>query len=141
MPTPASRALSLCLPLWLAAGAAGAQTDWLQFDFDAGHSGVNPRESILNTGNVGSLQTLYNVLLPGVVDGAPAFLSQVSTPGGVKDLLFVTTRDGRIVALDAATGGQAWAHKLGAGPNYTTSSPAIDPNRRFVYSYGLDGRV
>ena len=24
---------------------------------------------------------------------------------------------------------------------YTTSSPAIDPGRAFVYSYGLDGRV
>src|SRR5580693_6946258 len=96
----ASRALSLGLPLWLAAGAAGAQTDWLQFNFDARHSGVNPRESILDAGNVGSLHALYNVLLPGVVDGAPAFLSQVSTAGGVRDLLFVTTKDGTAAALD-----------------------------------------
>ena len=27
------------------------------------------------------------------------------------------------------------------GPCYTTSEPAIDPNRRFVYAYGLDGKV
>src|SRR5215472_8887713 len=108
MPHLAPRACALGLPLWLAAGAAGAQTDWLQFGFDAAHSGVNPSESILTTGNVGSLQLLYNVLLPGVVDGAPAYLSRVSTPGGVRDLLFVTTRDGRIVALDAATGAQVW---------------------------------
>lgn len=26
-------------------------------------------------------------------------------------------------------------------PCYTTSSPAVDPNRRYVYSYGLDGAV
>jgi outer membrane protein assembly factor BamB len=135
------RALRVGLPLWLAAASAGAQTDWMQFNFDAGHRGVNPREGILDAGNVGSLQALYNVLLPGVVDGAPAFLSRVTTAGGVKDLLFVTTRDGRAVALDAATGAQVWSRKPGSGPNYTTSSPAIDPNRQFVYSYGLDGRV
>jgi outer membrane protein assembly factor BamB len=136
-----SRALALCLPLWLWGAAAMAQTDWLQFNFDSRHSGVNPQEAVLNTGNVGSLQAIYDVLLPDVADGAPAFLSHVMTPGGLKDLLFVTTKSGRIVALDAANGHQVWSHQPATGPNYTTSSPAIDPNRQFVYSYGLEGRV
>src|SRR5207247_1137489 len=29
----------------------------------------------------------------------------------------------------------------GSTPCYTTSSPAVDPNRQYVYSYGLDGYV
>ena len=43
-----------------------------------------------------------------------------------------------------------WSHQNGpaactinnsGGPCFTTSSPAIDPNRLYVYSYGLDGLV
>ncbi|HEY3415330.1 MAG TPA: PQQ-binding-like beta-propeller repeat protein, partial [Armatimonadota bacterium] len=57
---------------------------------------------------------------------------------------------GRILALDAVSGAQVWAQSVPAGacrinnvatPCYTTSSPAIDPSRQFVYSYGLDGKV
>jgi hypothetical protein len=45
---------------------------------------------------------------------------------------------------------QVWSHQYAAGscringgsiPCYTTSSPSIDPNRQYVYSYGLDGYV
>src|SRR5262249_32006969 len=53
----------------------------------------------------------------------------------------VTTKAGRIVALDARGGGILWVRQPATGPNYTTSSPAVDPNRQFVYSYGLDGFV
>jgi PQQ enzyme repeat len=76
----------------------------------------------------------------------------VTTAAGVRNLLFVTTRDGRIVALDAQTGATVWSHQynppgcninndVSSGACYTTSSPAIDPNRLYVYSYGLDGEV
>jgi hypothetical protein len=125
--------------------------DWLQFGGNAQHSGNNAAETILNPGNVGSLVQKYQATLPGNADGAPVFLESVNTPGGVRNLLFVTTHDGWIVALDAQTGGIVWNHQNGPGtcvivngggaPCYTTSSPAIDPNRAYVYSYGLDGYV
>src|SRR5262249_55201584 len=57
------------------------------------------------------------------------------------DLLFLTTKAGHIVALDAATGATVWSHQPSTTPRYTTSSPAVDPNRLYVYSYGLEGRV
>ena len=130
---------------------------WSQFGFDDQHSGSNPLETHITSANVHSLHRLYQVPLvskstPSVADGAPAFLGGVEA-NGPKDLLFLTTKDGWTLALDAHTGKQLWGKQY--GPNgcminhdtarhetcYTTSSPAIDPNRQFVYSYGLDGYV
>ena len=127
-----------------------AAYDWLQFNGDAQHSGNNTKEILISRNNVSSLAQLFQATLPGVADGAPVVLTGVSTAGGVKDLAFVTTKNGWIVALDAKTGGQVWAKQYGPagckinnGPSdcYTTSSPAIDPNLQYVYSYGLDGYV
>ena len=135
---------SLALSAALAAGAAGA-ADWPQFNLNAQKSGASAQETTIHAGNVTTLHMLYSVALnvapPAVADGAPAFLAHVSTPGGVKDLLFLTTKDGRILARDAATGANVWSHQPATSPGYTTSSPAIDPNRLYVYSYGLEGRV
>jgi hypothetical protein len=124
-------------------GVAGAATpgDWQQFGYDPGHRGFNPLETTIQPGNVASLHLLYKVALPGVVDDAPVFLSSVPTPSGVLDLLFVTTMDGRTVALNAANGAVIWSHQPATGPRYTTSAPAIDPGRQLVYGYGLEGLV
>ena len=117
-------------------------TDWLQFDFDAQHSGANPAETFITANNLHELQPLYHVTLPSVADGAPAFLAGVATPGGQKDLVFLTTkgysicwRSTRRMVLTV------WSQRPATTPNYTTSSPAIDPNRQYVYGYGLDGKV
>ena len=116
--------------------------DWPQFDFDAQHSGFNSQEWAITSTNVGTLHLAYPaVVLPAIADGAPALLEGVTTPGGIKDLLFLTTKDGRILALDAATGATVWSKQPATGPKYTTSSPTIDPDRQYVYSYGLDGMV
>ncbi|HXY41377.1 MAG TPA: PQQ-binding-like beta-propeller repeat protein [Vicinamibacteria bacterium] len=128
------------VPLWLCATAAAA-VDWPQFGFDSRHSGVNPLESTLHRGNVPTLHVLYHVVLPSVADGAPAFLAGVPTASGSKDLLFVTTKAGHLLAVDAATGAIMWSRQPATAPNYTTSSPAVDPGRQYVYSYGLEGRV
>ena len=127
-----------------------AAYDWLQFNGDPAHSGNNVAESVLGVGNVASLAQKYPpVILRGTSDGAPVFLEGVMTPGGVKDLLFLTTTNGWIQALDAATGVEVWSEQYGTAgcmssngsACVSTSSPAIDPNRQFVYGYGLDGKV
>lgn len=124
--------------------------DWPTFGGGTMYQGDNDRETALTTANVGGLHRLFQVTLPAVADGVPVFLGGVATPMGTKDLLFVTTRAGQIVALDAHDGTQVWQRAYGPGDCringgasacYTTSSPAIDPNRQFVYSYGLDGFV
>ena len=127
--------------------------DWLQFNGDASHSGNNTMEQQISTSSVAQLHQLYQVTLPSVADGAPAYLTHVNTSSGLRDLVFLTTRAGHILALDAHSGALIWSKQYGAagclinnnqGRNeacYTTSSPAIDPNRKYVYSYGLDGFV
>ena len=130
--------------------AVGGTTNWLQFNFNPQHNGNNTSEFTLGPANVGGLLRLFQVTLPGVVDGAPVSLAAVSTPSGVRDLLFVTTKAGQIIAADAQTGATVWSNQYGPGnchintgtaSCFTTSSPAIDPSRAFVYTYGLDGRV
>jgi hypothetical protein len=134
-------------------GKSGPVYDWLQFNGDPSHSGSNTLESLLSPATVSGLKLLFQVPLPAVADGAPVYLSNVATPSGVRNLVFVTTRTGGLEALDASTGGTIWWQPSQApsclinnnsGRNeacYTTSSPAIDPNRQFIYSYGLDGYV
>jgi hypothetical protein len=134
-----ARRLTAILSFLVAFRAAGS--DWPQFNLDAQHSGTSRQEITIHKGNVATLHLKYSVTLPGVADGAPAFLADVATPSGVKDLLFLTTKNGLIAACDAATGGVVWSHQPATGPNYTTSMPAVDPSRQYVYSYGLEGRV
>jgi hypothetical protein len=127
--------------------------DWLQFNGDASHSGNNSFENKISESTVSHFQLLFQVTLPDVADGSPIYLSSVNTTIGIRDLIFVTTRTGIIAALDAHTGTLVWSKQNGPGgclinnnqarneTCYTTSSPAIDPNRNYVYSYGLDGYV
>ena len=124
--------------------------DWPQFGSDAQHSGNETRETLITAANVNTLARIYQVTLPGIADSAPIFLNDVLTVDGWKRLLFVTTKNGWIVALDWRTGGTVWSHQNGPGgctdasahqPCITTASPALDPTRQHVYSYGLDGYV
>ena len=122
----------------------------MQFNGDPAHGGNNASELALSRDTVPALALTFQVALPAATDGAPVLLQAVATASGLRDLLFVTTKAGHIVALDAQSGSQIWTHQNGpAGCRinnggsacYTTSSPALDPNRRYVYSYGLDGFV
>jgi hypothetical protein len=133
--------LALAFTLVCLAARPTRASDWFQFNFDARHSGNNTQETAIHAANVSTLHVLYHVSLPSIADGAPAFLSGVATPSGTKDLLFLNTKDGHILALDAATGATMWSHQPATGPNYTTSSPAVDPGRLLVYAYALDGKV
>ncbi len=123
----------------LACSAASA-ADWMQFGYDAAHTGVNPSETLVSPSNVASLVTKYSVNMATYVDSAPVYLSNVSTPGGTKNLLFALGNNGRFMAIDAATGTEIW-HKTQSGTQPTTASPAIDPGRQYVYSYGIDGKA
>lgn len=120
----------------------GQQVDWLQFGFDAARSGVNPNEIRIRAGAVAQLHRLWQVsLLPGTADSSPAYVHGLAlSDNTVRDVLFVTTRDGRLLARDAATGAALWARQP-AGSGITHSSPLVDATRQYVYAYGLDGAL
>ncbi len=117
-----------------------ASHDWTQFGYDAARSGDNTAETTLTTTTVGGLTKLWQVRLPGVADSSPILLHALSFPGGARDVLYVTTRDGRLLALDASNGALLWQKQPG-GPKITHSSPVAGPTRQHIYAYGLDGYV
>src|SRR4051794_35994635 len=127
------------------ASARQAGYDWLQFNGGAEHSGNNTQETTLAPDNVAGLKQVFRVQLPWVADSAPAYLSAVPTAGGTQDLLFLTTKSGQVLARDAHTGADVWTWTPPAPPCgedcFTTASPAIDPDRQYVYSYSPDGYV
>jgi hypothetical protein len=144
--------------LFLIAAWPSHATNWLQFGYDSHHSGNNPQEAGYSTaGNM----PLYSAPLltspPGVLndsESAPVFLGSVSTPFGVKDLLFVTTTDGyssldgttyifygALLAIDAKTGITVWSQTTSGTNGQLRAGAAIDPHLQFVYSAGLDGKI
>jgi hypothetical protein len=136
--------------LILLAGCANTATaaDWLQFGYDEAHSGYNPEEGLANNGAhaarwhvsvhaFGSATALTS-------DSTPVYLSNVSTPLGTKDLLFLVTQNGTLIAFAASDGAVVWSNRptpFNSSSNLTTGAAAIDPNRQYVYAYGLDGYV
>jgi len=84
---------------------------------------------------------LWAQRLPDVADSTPMFAGSITLPDGKKGaVIYLTTLHGTLLAVDAATGAILW-QKPTQGPKITNSSPAIDPSRGYVYSYGLDGKV
>jgi hypothetical protein len=110
--------------------------DCLQF-------GCNPQPSTLavTKDNVGTLVQDWSVTLPEVSDASPLYVANVRVRGRIRDVIIITTSTGRAMAFDAQTGDELWRTTAPIGPRWTTASPAVDPERRFVYSYGLDGYV
>jgi outer membrane protein assembly factor BamB len=119
----------------------GPAVDWPRFGFDAARGGVNPSETAISPATVGALRRAWQVTLPDVADSSPILLHALRLPdGSTRDALYVTTRDGRLLALDAASGAQLWSHQP-HGPKITHSSPVASPDRQTIYAYGLDGAV
>lgn len=119
---------------------APATHDYPQFGYDAARSGDNTAETTLSRANVGQMTKLWQIALPGVADSSPILLHALPFPDGPRDVLYVTTRDGRLLALDARDGSLLWQRQP-RGIKITHSSPVADPSRMYVYAYGLDGYV
>ena len=117
--------------------------DWLQFGYDAAHSGVNPQETAITRDNVATLVELANVPVPDYVYGAPVLLSGVATALGQRDVLFLSTQGGSLLALDAPRDASnierlGWDVRRGMSailnhPWIPTSGPDAITVRGFVY--------
>lgn len=119
----------------------GLMQSWAIYGFDTTHSGNNPFETTITQSTVGSLHRAWRIKLPDIADSSPILVHGMKLPdGSTRDVLYLTTRLGRIVALDTANGKILWSKQHG-GLNYTTSSPVIDTAHQYVYSYGLEGSL
>lgn len=122
-------------------GDPTGNADWPVFGFDSTRTSVNPRETALNTRTVSGLRRVWQIALPDVADSSPVYLHGLKLPNGsTADVLYLTTKSGALVAVNASNGQILWQAQ-NKGVRYTTSSPAIDPSRAYVYSYGLDGTL
>jgi outer membrane protein assembly factor BamB len=72
------------------AGAAAGAT-WAQFQGNAAHTGLNTKETILDTGNVGDLELSWVGQVPGDLDWA--------SPVIVDDSVYITGGDGGLVVF------------------------------------------
>lgn len=102
--------------------AAPAGGDWPMFQRDPAHGAFVDEEIALQ---IGRLKWRFDTEAP-----------ILSSPAVVGDQVYLSTGDGRVLALDAASGNLLWEYEVGAPVN---SSPAVAGDLVFV---GLrDGRV
>ena len=128
------RCVSVILTLALITLATGYS--WPQFNLDSQHSGNDNQETILTPANTVTLHRLFQVKLPDTADGAPIVLQAVHSISGTRDLIFVTTISGHLVALDALTGSEQWIFEAGDG---VVRAPVVVNG--IVYVGSLDGNV
>src|SRR5262245_27547695 len=104
----------------IAAMVSIARADWTHFRFDPAHHGVNPNETILSPANVANLTVKWRTNIGGgcfasasVVDGR---LYTADTGGA----------NGKLHALDAATGQELWTFPSDAlAGDHAWTSPAV----------------
>ena len=133
--------------IFLAAAATSARaTDWLQFGYDTAHSGFNRAETGYSTATGNKI--LYHYALPSTadrIDSAPIYLGGVTTGNGIKNLLFLTSNNGTLLAIDAdsTTLSVVWSKQPTGGGTTTRGfgSAVVDPSLLYVYAYGFDGKI
>jgi len=125
--------------------AAAAGTDVVTYKYDVMRTGQNLTESALAPSNVTSATfgLLRNLMVDGLVDAQPLYLSKLTVAGAAHNVVFVATEHDSVYAFDADTGAILWQVSLiGAGETTSddhgcsqvtpeigiTSTPVIDRN-------------
>ncbi len=127
------------------ATAAAAGTDVVTYKYDVMRTGQNLTESALTPSNVTSATfgKLRNLMVDGLVDAQPLYLSRLTVAGAAHNVVFVATEHDAVYAFDADTGTILWQVSLISGGETTsddrgcgqvtpeigiTSTPVIDRN-------------
>ena len=102
--------------------AAAAGTDVVTYKYDVMRTGQNPAESTLTPSNVTSATfgKLRNLMVDGLVDAQPLYLSKLTVAGATHNVVFVATEHDSVYAFDADTGTILWQVSL-IGAGETTS--------------------
>ena len=127
------------------AAAAAAGTDVVTYKYDLMRTGQNLTESTLTPSNVASATfgKLRNLMVDGLVDAQPLYLSKLTVAGAAHNVVFVATEHDSLYAFDADTGAILWQVSLISAGEITsddrgcnqvtpqigvTSTPVIDRN-------------
>jgi len=99
-------------PLTVTTAAAG--TDVVTYKYDVMRTGQNLTESALTPSNVTSTTfgMLRNLMVDGLVDAQPLYLSKLTVAGATHNVLFVATEHDSLYAFDADTGTILWQVSL-----------------------------
>lgn len=99
-------------------------TDVTTFHNDDFRTGQNLQETILTLLNVNSstFGKLFTILVDGVIDAQPLYLSAVPIAQGTHNVLYVVTENDSVYAFDADTGATLWQMSV-LGTGETPSDP------------------
>ena len=116
---------ALAAPLFALLGlttAAAANSGWPQLGYDPGHTGYNPKETIINSGNVATLTRTATLATPGeiadpvMISNGTAYVNSIGSNA--------------LYAFDVASGQQLWTF---SGTNLDAARGiAVDGDRVFV---------
>jgi outer membrane protein assembly factor BamB len=120
VPYSGSRWLGAAVFVALYAGAAAAQTaDWLTFGGSNQRLGYSTAETTLSQSNVSGLKLHWTATIKGVGVAAasanqPVLMHNVPINGTPESLVFITSSQGQVTALNALTGKSVWQVTLPA---------------------------
>ena len=117
----------------------GLLVNWPVFGYDAARSSAVYGDRALRPSNVAQLRLRWRTSFDDVADSTPILVS-VPAGGKTRQMLIQTVKNGTTYGIDANSGRIVWRF-LTQGPGITTSTPAADPSRRWVYAPGVDGYV
>ena len=104
----------------VAATASMTRGDWTQFRFDPAHHGVAPDETILSPANVANLTAKWRTNIGG------GCFASASVVDGKLYTADTGSANGKLHALDSATGQQLWTFPPDALPgDFAFASPAV----------------
>src|SRR6266545_1161378 len=104
----------------IAATVSMAIGDWTHFRFDPAHHGVNPDETILSPANVGNLTVKWRTNIGG------GCFASASVVDGKLYTADTGSANGKLHALDAATGQELWTFPSDALPgDHAWTSPPV----------------
>ncbi len=131
--------------------------DWLTFAHDPERSGWAFAETKLSVENVSGLALKWKTAVKNEPKSltaltAPVVASNVTTPGGIKTLVYVAASSNHLFALDAETGGQVWSRTFDTAstpknedmwlcPQGINATPTIDKGSGIIYAIAWDGRL
>jgi len=140
--------LSLCVNVW------GA--DWPTFGHDPQRSGWAAQEETLSVENVSGLKLLWKTQVKNEARSltaltAPIVAQGVTTPTGIRNIVYVAGSADNLNAIDAKTGELVWSKSFESQvlpkypgmwlcPNNLNATPTIDKARGLVYAIAADGK-